>query len=177
MENNTEIKKTKIYRFQFSNDFNNKLYQFSKIHKNDNRKEFKEAWNSFVIIEQNIIQQEIKYLEEVGYTGDILNKMFNSARYYFIKKTTIPVNTVKKKRCYQTVTKELLDSIDNHIKINLSQNNYKPSIYFDNYCNDNSELIEREILYLLKNGYTNINDAKYKIKKTYKNRYYLSCKV
>jgi hypothetical protein len=176
MEKNTPIMNTKnIYRYKFSNTFTDELYEFSKIHKYDERKDFKEAWAEFVNMKANVIQEEIKRLEDLGYSGDILDKMFKSTRYYFRKKTA-STNTLKERRCYQTVSKELLDSIDSHIQTNFSQLDFKPSIYFNTYCKENEDILKTEILFLSRNGYNDINDIKEKIKKTYKNRYYLLSK-
>ena len=37
----------KIFRFKFSNSFSQKLEQFTRIHKFDKSKDFKEAWNEW----------------------------------------------------------------------------------------------------------------------------------
>jgi len=163
-----------IYRFKFSDEFTDKLYMFSKNHQFDDRKEFKAAWVIFVSDYSDLFKYEIGRLSTLGYSGDILDKMYKSARYYFRKKT-VSVK-LKEKRSYQNVTKELLESIDNHIRTNFICSDYKPSLYFDKFYKENNDIIQSEVLYLSRNGYTDINDINEKIKKTYKNRYYLLSK-
>jgi len=46
-----------IFRYKFSDDFIQPLYQFSKIHQYDHRKDFKEAWNIWI--------EEIKKREDL----------------------------------------------------------------------------------------------------------------
>ena len=75
-----------IYRYKFSNDFTEGLFTFAKIHQYDDRKTFKEAWTKWTEENDIIITNEIRRLKDNGYEGNILDKMFKSARYYFRKK-------------------------------------------------------------------------------------------
>ena len=77
-----------IYRYKFTADFMNELYIFSKVHQYDHRKVFKEAWEVWIEENDNIVTSEVKRLTELGYDGNIIEKMFKSARYYFRKKST-----------------------------------------------------------------------------------------
>jgi hypothetical protein len=43
-----ELFDVNIFRYKFSEDFTKPLYQFSKIHQYDHRKDFKEAWNNWI---------------------------------------------------------------------------------------------------------------------------------
>jgi hypothetical protein len=70
-----------IFRYKFTDDFTSEMFKFSKIHQYDHRKDFKEAWNIWVEENENIIADEVRRLENLGYEGDILDKMFKSARY------------------------------------------------------------------------------------------------
>ena len=91
------IVKLKTYRYKFTNEFINELYIFSKIHQYDDRKTFKEAWNNWIIEDEieRLIQCELLRLEEIEYKGDIMIKMFQSARYYYRKKIEI-IKNIKK---------------------------------------------------------------------------------
>jgi hypothetical protein len=161
-----------IYRFKFTDDFTNELYIFSKVHQYDHRKDFKDAWKIWVEENENLVDSEIRRLTNLGYDGDINDKMFKSARYYFRKKSTEKKEPTKR-RVYQGVQKELLESMDTHIKANINDKNFKPSDGFDQFCREYIELIKEEVNQLCKNGYTDSNEIKGKIKKTYKNRYFL----
>ena len=163
----------KIYRYKFSDEFIEELYKFSKIHQYDHRKDFKEAWENWIEDNSNIIFRESTRLTDLGYEGDILNKMFTSARYYFRKKGT--EKKEPRERCtYIGIQKELLDAMDNHITINLNKSWYKPSTGFTEFCKEHIELLREEVELLVKfNLVTSSEEIKKKIKKTYKNRYFM----
>jgi hypothetical protein len=169
--NNDEIN-VNIFRFKFKHDFTNELYIFSKVHQYDHRKDFKEAWKIWLEDNENLVESEIRRLTNLGYDGDINDKMFKSARYYFRKKSTEKKEPIKR-RVYQGVQKELLEAMDTHIKENLNDKSFKPSDGFEQFCKEQLELIKDEVNQLCKNGYTDSNEIKSKIKKTYKNRYFL----
>lgn len=161
-----------IYRYKFTDEFTKELFNFSKIHQYDCRKEFKEAWNNWVTENNNIVNEEVQRLTNLGYDGDVLDKMFKSARYYFRKKN-ITKNAQSERRIYTGVQKELLTEMDNHIMSNINKKNYKPSDGFKDFCEINKNLLNNEINTLQNNGLTNFEEINTKIKKTYKNRYYL----
>ena len=161
-----------IYRFKFTDDFTSELYKFSKIHQYDHRKDFKEAWETWTEENDGLVSEEVRRLTNIGYDGDILDKMFKSARYYFRKKSTEKKAPVQR-RNYVGLNKELLDSMDEHIKSKIIDPDYKPSDGFDEFCKNNIELLKEEVKTLCNNGFTDSNEIKQKIKKTYKNRYFL----
>ena len=76
----------KIYRFKFTEDFSGLLEQFAIVHQYDKSKVFKEAYNEFIKNNKNIVIREKRYLIGNGYDGDINDKMYRSARYYFKNK-------------------------------------------------------------------------------------------
>lgn len=170
-ENNNNIN-INIYRYKFTDDFTCELFKFSKVHQYDHRKDFKEAWNIWTEENDNIVSEEVRRLTNLGYHGDILDKMFKSARYYFRKKSTVK-KIPNDRRKYVGVQKDLLESMDEHIKIKLNDTDYKPSDGFDEFCKNNIELLKEEINILCRNGFTDPVEIKKKIKKTYKNRYYM----
>jgi hypothetical protein len=162
-----------IYRYKFNEDFTNELFAFSKIHQYDDRKVFKESWTKWTEENEDIVNEEIRRLKNLGYTGNICDKMFKSARYYYRKKTTVKKEP-SKRREYISTQKELLDAMDKHIDINLKNNSdYKPADGFVEFCKNNTEKLNEEIKLLYKNGLHDSIEIKNKIKKTYKNRYFL----
>uniref|UniRef100_A0A6C0EV82 Uncharacterized protein n=1 Tax=viral metagenome TaxID=1070528 RepID=A0A6C0EV82_9ZZZZ len=170
--NDTSNININIYRYKFTDDFIAELYKFSKIHQYDERKDFKEAWNIWIEEEAEIVDIEIRRLMNIGYEGNILDKMFKSARYYFRKKST-EKKAPKIRRSYVPVRKELLDCMDKHIISNINNDDYKPSEGFASFCKDYIELLKEEISILCKNGFNNSQEIKNKFKKTYKNRYFI----
>ena len=161
-----------IYRYKFIEEFTGELYKFSKIHQYDHRKDFKEAWNIWVEDNQGFVDEEVRRLSNLGYDGDIIDKMFKSARYYFRKKST-EKKEPQKRRMYIGVEKELLEAMDKHILQNVKNKEYKPSDGFSIFCKENIEILQEEVNRLCKCGLTNHIEIKDKIKKTYKNRYFM----
>ena len=161
-----------IYRYKFTDVFMQELYIFSKVHQYDHRKVFKEAWEVWIEENDNIVTSEVKRLTELGYDGNIIEKMFKSARYYFRKKSTEKKET-SERRIYIGVEKNLLESMDKHIISGIIQENYKPSDGFDDFCKNHIDLLKDQVHLLCKNGLVNAEEIKKKMKKTYKNRYFL----
>ena len=161
-----------IYRYKFTNEFIVELYNFSKIHQYDHRKDFKNAWEIWVDEQEDIINKEMRRHIELGYEGNILEKMFKSARYYFRKKST-EKKAPQKRRLYLGVQKELLTAMDQHIRVNMSEKQYKPSEGFEDFCKNYKDLLREQVVNLCKNGMNDSDAIKNKIKKTYKNRYFL----
>jgi hypothetical protein len=168
---NNDINKN-IYRYKFTDDFTSELFKFSKVHQYDHRKDFKEAWEIWMEDNDDIVNNEVRRLTNIGYDGDIIDKMFKSARYYFRKKST-EKKAPTERRDYVGTQKDMLDAMDLHIKSKINDQNYKPSDGFDEFCKSNLDLLKEEISNLCKNGFTDSNEIKQKIKKTYKNRYFL----
>ena len=149
-----------IYRYKFRNEFVNELYKFSKIHQYDHRKDFKEAWQLWIEENDDIVTDEVRILTNNGYEGDIFDKMFKSARYYFRKKSTEKKEPVKRRK-YCGLSKDVLDAMDKHIASNITNDDYKPSSGFESFY---SELLKDESI---------TNETYEKLKKTYKNRYFI----
>ena len=162
----------RIYRFKFADDFAKELYNFSKIHQYDDRHTFKEAWELWIKEQSEIIELEVTRLTELGYDGNILEKMFKSARYYFRKKSDNKKEPVKR-RAYINVPKELLISMDTHINKHLNEPDYKPKDGFNEFCTSNTAILKEGIAKICKDGITDSEVIRDKIKKTYKNRYFM----
>ena len=158
-----------IYRYKFSNEFVGELYKFSKIHQYDHRKDFKEAWQLWIDENDDIVSNEERILSNSGYDGDILDKMFKSARYYFRKKSTEKKEPVKRRK-YCGLSKDVLDAMDKHIASNITNDDYKPSTGFESFCTINSALLKEQSTRLITKDSDEIHE---KLKKTYKNRYFM----
>jgi len=171
-KNNDIIIPIGIYRYKFTNEFTDELYKFSKIHQYDHRKDFKEAWEIWVDENSDLINGEVRRLTYIGYEGDKLDKMFKSARYYFRKKST-EKKAPAKRRIYVGSQKDLLEAMDDHIKTSILSGDFKPSDGFDEFCKKNVDILKEQINQLLRAGITDSHEIKTKIKKTYKNRYFL----
>jgi hypothetical protein len=160
---------TNIYRYKLSADIVSALHYFSKVHKHDDRKDFKAAWLIWIEENKELVRSETDRLSELNYDGDILDKMFVSARYYFRKKTN-EKKEPQKRRSYIGVNAELIEAMDKHINANIV---YKPSLGFDKFCIEYVDLLQKEVTVLYKNGMLDSEEIRTKIKKTYKNRHYI----
>lgn len=175
VENNFQ---TPIYRFKFSNEFMDLLTNFANNHRFDDSLMFKERWLRWTSSDINIqlIVKEEKRLVDIGYTGNMEDKMFKTVRYYLKNKSTEKVEP-KKRRKYISISKEMIEMMDEHVEETALSENMKPAIAYNNYSSIDiySNIIDKEVNRLIDLGMKEV-DAINKIKKTYKNRYYLQQK-
>lgn len=184
---------SKTYRFTYSDAMIEKLIHFSQVHKLDSRKDYKEAWEDWVLRYNDEIEQEYEFLSNQGFQGDIYDKMYKSCRYYYGKKTydnieserkqssneeTKPVSREKQPRKqYVHISKAVLSLIDTHITKHHLEPNFKPAEAYIDFCETNYYSLENYKLSILDNNDTMTEDEyENKLKKTYKNRYYLIVK-
>jgi hypothetical protein len=169
--NNQENKpQPSIYRFKFTQDFTQTLFEFSKLHQFDERDTFREAWESWLEENNDEVCKETRYLSNIGYEGDVLDKMYKSSRYYFRKKPTAKVEP-KKRRNYVSMDRELLDQMDKHITDSMKNDGICPANGYDEFCLNNTGIVKGEVCRLLEEGLDG-EGIKIKLKKTYKNRYF-----
>lgn len=159
-----------VYRFKFTLDIMNMLHEFAQIHKYDDKETYKEAWENWTKENEKIIQEEETRITNLGWSGDIKNKMYKSAKYYFRNKTNEKKEPKKRKK-YTRVTIDLRMSIDRHINSSIKDDTYKPSDGLNNFYEQFREIINDEYESLSKLGISK-KDVDDKIKKTYKNRYF-----
>ena len=162
-----------IYRFKFRQEFLDTLVEFSRIHQYDAAKDFKEAFETFCDNKKEVINDETNYLKTSGYDGDVIKKMFISARYYFKNKDYKPQET-KQRRKYITQDKEFMYSMDEHVICSI-RNKEKPAKAYNRFKDNHPELIDNE-KERLKEFLDTDDKITGKIKKTYKNRYYIQQK-
>jgi hypothetical protein len=171
-QNINKIDRT-IYRYKFTEEFMEELYNFAKIHQYDHRKDFKEAWEKWSEENNEIITKETERLIELGYKDEenIDTKMFKSARYYFRKKSPVK-HEPKQRRQYISVDHDLLLAMDRHIL----NNDSKPEAAFILFCKENEAILRQSVAEICAQGINDVQQIQTKIKKTYKNRYYLLIK-
>ena len=169
----TSTKDIPTFRFNFSNHFIQELGYFAKLHNHEDRHDFKENWEEWIENNTEMVDFEKERLANLGYVGDIEDKMYESARYYFRKKTN---NREETTRCTRiTVRKQLLDKMDQHIFSCNFNEKYTPQIAYEEFCKENTELIQDEFNYLDEMQVDNFeNNFENKIKKTYKTRFYVN---
>lgn len=164
--------KINIYRFKFSDEINEELLKFSKTYQYSDRSTYKEKWSEWVELNKEMIDEEIKKLNQLGYEGDILDKMYKASRYYFRKKTLSKVDA-KPRQKYNSVDQEILYKMDSHILHNIKNEDYSPANGYTKFCLEHLDLLKNEINRLLNNENVPSDTISSKIKKTYKNRYFI----
>jgi hypothetical protein len=170
-EENTE-RKVNVYRFKFTDEVSGAITAFAKTHQYDDRHEYKEAWQEWLEDNSDLVEEETNRLRDLGYDKDVGDKMFKSGRYYFRKKSRETVKPVKR-RDYITIDQSILLAMDNHISCNMNNDDYTPARGYDTFCSEEKELLSREIVNLMKTKKIYSEDLTSKIKKTYKNRYFM----
>lgn len=153
---NTMMAETSIYRFEFSKEFCESLEQFARRNKYNDRKAFKEAWDIWVEENKESIDEEIRLITSEGYSGDALDKMYKSARYYYRKKGIVEKQPVQRKS-YTKMDAALLKEMDAYIKVHMEM---KPHDCYMNFCENYHEILTASIREF----------GEEKIKKTFKNR-------
>ena len=165
--------KTKIYRHKFSPKFLEYLKEFSRIHRYDTADAFKDNWEIWCDENKDIIEEERTKLKEQGYDGKVLVKMYKSARYYFKTKSNKKTEPIKR-RNYIGLDSEFRDLMDSHIENVCVRREMKPSDGFVDFMD--------QVIYVDKINTETVRLKSYnfkqeeifaKMKKTYKNRYFI----
>jgi hypothetical protein len=172
LQEKNKINTAQIFRFKFTEEFMVDLYKFAKIHQYDHRKDFKEAWTVWTEENEDLVLEETDRLHNLGYDGDILDKMFKSARYYFRKKSPVKAEP-KQRRQYISVSHELLEAMDAHIRTNIGLKDYQPKTGFVNFYEANNTLILQTFRSFCQQNIKDVEFIQTKLKKTYKNRYFM----
>lgn len=172
---------TRVLRFEFSDALTDHLTAFAKLHQYDDRKTYKEAWaewmaNAEIATLFNADAARLKYL---GYAGDVEDKLYKSGRYYFRGKKSQEntggangANEMSRSRKYIMLGRELLTAMDEHIERGLRQNDYTPAKGFAEFCQLGIASYHIEVA-RLSEVMSSGEDVRDKLKKTYKNRYFM----
>lgn len=160
-----------IYRYKFTEDFSENLYNFAKVHEYDDCKTFKEAWTEWCEENAEFIANEIQRTISLGYQGNVLQKMFKSARYYYRKKGTKKKAPEGERKTYITLSGEILNKMDNYIQ---THEKLKPSESFKQFTQENPDILRENAAWFRENGYSTLEESAEKMKKTYKNRYFVT---
>tara|TARA_Y100001970_G_C14170251_1_gene823727 strand:+ start:980 stop:1483 length:504 start_codon:yes stop_codon:yes gene_type:complete len=160
-----------MYRFNFSDEFKQRLREFATKHSEDDLYTFKDNFETWQTNNKYNIENEEIRLKRFGFIGNMEMKMFKSIRYYFMKRCNERATKPKERQKYICKDNNFLTCIKTHIE-GVNKQNLKPSVAY----NDFSEKHKDEII-RMKNMLVNIHDyeesnAMKKIKKIYKNKYF-----
>lgn len=163
------------YRFNVSDTVHTHIAEFARIHRYDNRKEYKAAWQDWCQTHYDLIQTETERHVRMGYHGDIADKLFKSGRYYYREKCNEKPQMNKHRNTYKRLSNDVLDAMDTHISVHINDEQFSPATGYNTFCSSYSDLILKELKSALKQEDTTLETAEWvkRFKKTYKNRYYL----
>ena len=194
MSNNNNTHR--VLRFEFSPAVIHSVTAFVGTHRYDDRKTYKEAWTAWLLTKDTaaLLDAEHARLNNLGYTGDVADKLFKSARYYFRGKlqqpSQQPSQQQRRRQKYVTVNRTLLDAMDEHIERGINT----PALGFADFCTAHAEdaVLQTEVASLFArysetyretyretNAINATSDTQImqeilnKLKKTYKNRYFM----
>jgi hypothetical protein len=188
---NDNNNKGRVLRFEFSNAMIESTMAFTEVHRYDDRKTYKEAWAQWLAHDEiaAMIKSEVERLTNLGYKGDVADKLFKSGRYYFRQKTygfpnlslhaePLGVRGALAPRKYVTMGRELLHAMDDHIERGLRHDAYTPAIGFSDFfkTHASSDLLKTAVAGLMRHyddGANAPREIHEKLKKTYKNRYFM----
>jgi hypothetical protein len=91
--NNGNNGNKRVLRFEFSNALIKSVMAFTTVHQYDDRKTYKEAWAQWLAHDEiaTIFKADVERLTNLGYKGDVADKLFKSGRYYFrTREPTVP---------------------------------------------------------------------------------------
>jgi len=165
-----------IYRYKLSDDIVKEITGFSKIHQYDDRVTYKEAWKIWREENSEYLNRERERLHTLGYEGSVEDKMFKAGRYYFRYKENAETqvkDAKQKRRNYISMEFDILNAMDIHIKKSMSDDDFSPAGGYNDFCEKHIDLLREEIERINKTYNITTKDITNKIKKTYKNRYYL----
>ena len=207
--NHTSGNLKKVLRFEYSSEIIEQVTAFANVHRYDDRKTYKESWTAWLAHDEiaTLLTAEIARLNDLGYKGDVADKLFKSGRYYFRGKQLQSPNQIQNQNQnqnqnqsqkpsrvrYVTVSRSLLDVMDEHIERGVRSNNaYTPATGFTDFCNAHADdtMLKAEVASLFERyspttatttattttATTTTATTKTiceKLKKTYKNRYFM----
>ncbi len=160
------------YRYNLSNE----LLSYIKINfiNRFDHSNFNNSWNEWITMERVkvLFKIEEKRLINEGWTGVINDKIKTSIKYYYLNKNEQKKSTKKKRRNYVHIDDKMTVLMNNFIKDTKIN---KPSTAYDKFIEQNRLIYKKECLRLKE--YMEDKETLIKIKKTFKNKFYLKNKT
>jgi hypothetical protein len=163
-----------VYRFKFAPDFQAVLESFADTHRFDEISVFRESWERWYQMNMSVVNEEEERLKRCGYKSDIKDKIYKSVRYYFKNKSS-EKKEVKKRKVYVSLERKFLEDMSRHISEFAAPENYKPAHGYNHFLGSSeyNQRMGEEKERLMEEYQMSECDVEKKIKKTYKNRYFL----
>ena len=144
------------FRQPFSDVILQKLTEFTKTNLTESRKGFQQMWSRWIVDNACLIDRERTRLRNNGFEGDVLDKMYKSARNYLRKKVReelsherdrANVDAGKKRKNRISTDKNILSLMHSHAKsINCAESrHWKPSDKFKHFMQMHGVQVREEI--------------------------------
>ena len=164
IEPSDKLVSIKTYHFTPSDSCIHAIAKFANEHREEKSKHFKaswELWTKTPAIHKLFVEESERLLKS-GYDGDLLDKLYFSARYYYRKKSATPVEK-KPRKTYEATDSDILERMNRHILEQMkSDQHIRPSAAYEKYKRAYSPPLDND----------NDNDNDKKTKKIYKNRFF-----
>ena len=167
------MNRPQIYRYKFSDNIVSKLAEFAKIHRHDDRHVYREAWNTWWDENSEFLDTEVRRLQNLGYGGCVHDKMYKAGRYYFRERDDSTKRKAQERRNYIAMSPDVLEAMDEHLGVVMHADDFTPALGYNLFCASYIPLLRFEILRLNTSKALDAEDLVAKMKKTYKNRYFL----
>ena len=171
----TILNMSRTLRFNISQEMTDLLIGFHEKNKDLGKNEYKKQWEQFTQDNNDTINTEERSLVNAGFNGNLTRKMFTSVRYYLSKKTN-DKNDPKERRAYVHIDKPILEAMNDHIVSNKDNGDFTPAIGYKEFFEQNEQQLIIEKNRLKTTSDLSDKEIDFKIKKTYKNRYFILCK-
>lgn len=162
------------FRFEFSECLTKLLSCFAESNKTEPLKVYNQRWTQWTNNNHALIMAETTRLEGLGYKGNVIDKLYKGGRFYFRTKS----KKEKKQPCHREkyihIGSSFLKMIDTHTERFISES-LPPAQGFVNFCQTHSteEWFKTEIKNLIQVYDADTSKIIMKLKKTYKNRYFI----
>ncbi len=160
------------YRYNLSDELLTYI-KINFINQFDHEK-FDKCWKNWITMERVkiLFKMEENRLINEGWSGNINEKIKTSIKYYYLNKDENEKSTKKKRRKYIHINDKLSGSMNDFINKTKIK---KPAAAYEKFIKDNKPHYKTECLRLKE--YIQNNDISFKIKKTFKNKFYLKNKT
>ena len=185
----------KKFRYDFSDNIVQMLGEFANENIGKSRKEFMNRWEEYIAEEGT--RQKIEYEKEMmiqhGFSGDVMDKMYKSVRYYHVKrdkKKFLEEDSINKYKHENRFSREFLKIMDEYIYYQLTNpdniyvnengiqiNTVSQSGSYKKFCENNRENILEEFIKIKNKTGPLTGIMVNKLRKTYKTRFYKCRKI
>tara|TARA_Y100000996_G_C22385985_1_gene587134 strand:- start:192 stop:755 length:564 start_codon:yes stop_codon:yes gene_type:complete len=166
----------RTYRFKLSGAVQDLVAEFARENAPLSRQDYKAAWEVWLETNSALIERERSRLKEQGFQGDLGVKMYKSGRYYFRcgrPKPAAEAADGKRVRRHTRTSQNLRARMDEHIAASFDLPEFRPSLGYKRFAEQFATLIKEESRRLGSVHSLPDSDIAVKLKRTYKNRFFL----